>query len=461
ALLWMQQQLDIAFTDLENTPLHQTAWIKLGVAHYFLFMKFHHLAMDGLGLYRLREYFHQLYACLVNGSDTSWLRDLPQYRPEMLRHTPDNGIGCGALFEPGEIVTPAVSFNYLGQFDIGDTEQQTAQPWHFVSEDCGVLISPNNNDDLLLNINGAVQAGVLKFDVVSRLSKTQTSRFTEALKAALQAVIEQTQLAAIDGGIKTFSDFKKIGEITHWVTESPLAGAPIFVLPPGGAGGESYLDNIVSELTEKKLVLMNNLYTHEDLSNEASKKYYSYETLAKQYIKVIKKEQSSGPYHLFGWSFGAVLAIEIMRQLEQQGDAVAHIILVDPYINYPKVVRELGFTKSYSQTQTLPDKINRCHSITEKKFHTKAKITFFKTTKEVELTLEDREEVPEGMTREALDEVFAIGDYYLKTRDNYISDFVVGDNFELIGISSCHNTWVFNDQDVAIVANKISEAISA
>ncbi|PCK03892.1 MAG: hypothetical protein COA42_19605, partial [Alteromonadaceae bacterium] len=380
---------------------------------------------------------------------------------EMLRHIPDKGLGFGALFEPGEIVTPAIRFNYLGQLDVGGAEQQAAQPWQFAAEDCGVVISPDNHDDLLLNINGAVQTGVLRFDVVSRLSRGQTSRFIAAFEAALQAVIEQTQLTAIDGGIKTYSDFKQIGEITHWVTASPLEATPVFVFPPGGGGGESYIDNIVSELADKRLVLMNNFYTHEALANDASKQYYSYETLAKQYIKVIKKEQPNGPYHLFGWSFGAVLAIEVMRQLEQHGDTVAHIILVDPYINYPKVVSELGFTKSYSQTQTLPDKINRCYEITDKKFHSKAQITLFKAMKDVQYTPEELEDLPEGMTKESVDESLAIGAYYVKTRDNFIGDFVVSEQLEVINISTCHNTWVFNEQDVAIVANKIAETMEA
>ncbi len=76
--------------------------------------------------------------------------------------------------------------------------------------------------------------------------------------------------------------------------------------------------------------MSNNLYHERYLKNDNSKNYYTYQTLATQYIKYIKKIQSKGPYELFGWSFGGVLAFEIARQLENNGDNIAKISLVDP-----------------------------------------------------------------------------------------------------------------------------------
>jgi thioesterase domain-containing protein len=40
--------------------------------------------------------------------------------------------------------------------------------------------------------------------------------------------------------------------------------------------------------------------------------------------------QPAGPYRLGGWSFGALVAVEMAGQLEAQGEAVAELALVDP-----------------------------------------------------------------------------------------------------------------------------------
>ncbi|WP_319924892.1 non-ribosomal peptide synthetase, partial [Xenorhabdus littoralis] len=75
---WIQQQVDtpINFPD-EN--LYQASLIFITDNKYYFFTKFHHIIVDGLSLFRLHQYIHQLYSCLKKGTSTVWLSEIPQY----------------------------------------------------------------------------------------------------------------------------------------------------------------------------------------------------------------------------------------------------------------------------------------------------------------------------------------------------------------------------------------------
>ncbi|MEV7323447.1 amino acid adenylation domain-containing protein [Streptomyces sp. NPDC093970] len=53
--------------------------------------------------------------------------------------------------------------------------------------------------------------------------------------------------------------------------------------------------------------------------------------LAADYLAEIRAVQPSGPYHLLGWSFGAVTAHEIAVKLQAEGEEVAFLALLDGY----------------------------------------------------------------------------------------------------------------------------------
>lgn len=59
---------------------------------------------------------------------------------------------------------------------------------------------------------------------------------------------------------------------------------------------------------------------------------FEWETVEEQarlYINDIKAVQPNGPYLIGGWSFGAVVAFEVVRQLEAQGDKVGFFAAID------------------------------------------------------------------------------------------------------------------------------------
>ena len=55
------------------------------------------------------------------------------------------------------------------------------------------------------------------------------------------------------------------------------------------------------------------------------------EGLAARYIEGMKEFQPSGPYRMAGYSFGAILALEIAQQLRASGETVETLFLLDPF----------------------------------------------------------------------------------------------------------------------------------
>ena len=58
----------------------------------------------------------------------------------------------------------------------------------------------------------------------------------------------------------------------------------------------------------------------------------SLKQMAEDYCKMIRSIQPEGPYHLLGWSLGGTLVAMMAALLEADGQAVAFLGLVDPYI---------------------------------------------------------------------------------------------------------------------------------
>jgi len=53
------------------------------------------------------------------------------------------------------------------------------------------------------------------------------------------------------------------------------------------------------------------------------------EAMASDYVQAIRGYQPNGPYWLTGWSMGGVIAYEMARQLQQQGQQIAMLALID------------------------------------------------------------------------------------------------------------------------------------
>ncbi|WP_302475267.1 non-ribosomal peptide synthase/polyketide synthase [Pseudomonas koreensis] len=58
----------------------------------------------------------------------------------------------------------------------------------------------------------------------------------------------------------------------------------------------------------------------------------SLESMASDYVAQIREQQPQGPYHLLGWSLGGTLAMLMAAQLEQAGQQVKFVGLVDSFV---------------------------------------------------------------------------------------------------------------------------------
>jgi pimeloyl-ACP methyl ester carboxylesterase len=52
--------------------------------------------------------------------------------------------------------------------------------------------------------------------------------------------------------------------------------------------------------------------------------------MAAAHVATIQEHTPHGPYYLGGYCIGAIVAIEIARQLAEQGEKVIHLLLIDP-----------------------------------------------------------------------------------------------------------------------------------
>jgi amino acid adenylation domain-containing protein len=72
--------------------------------------------------------------------------------------------------------------------------------------------------------------------------------------------------------------------------------------------------------------------------NGASPLAETIDEMASDYIKQIRRIQPNGPYHLLGWSFGGNVVHNMAAQLEEQGESVALLALLDSYPDYAQRV---------------------------------------------------------------------------------------------------------------------------
>jgi pyochelin synthetase len=66
--------------------------------------------------------------------------------------------------------------------------------------------------------------------------------------------------------------------------------------------------------------------------DDSSLEHGSIAEMAREYAGIIRQQQAEGPYHLMGWSMGGVIAVNVAGQLEQQGQRVEFVGLVDSFL---------------------------------------------------------------------------------------------------------------------------------
>ncbi|KAF0849677.1 polyketide synthase Pks13 [Nocardia caishijiensis] len=91
---------------------------------------------------------------------------------------------------------------------------------------------------------------------------------------------------------------------------------PVFVFHPAGG------NTLVYEPLMKRLPADTPVYGFERAEG-------SIEERAREYLPELRKIQGNGPYVLYGWSLGAVLALQVAQLLREEGADVRHVGLID------------------------------------------------------------------------------------------------------------------------------------
>ncbi|HEY0737559.1 MAG TPA: amino acid adenylation domain-containing protein, partial [Herpetosiphonaceae bacterium] len=265
------------------------------------------------------------------------------------RRVPHNGLGYGALrgvYGSAAAPLPTTSFNYLGRFDTGTAAEQPRAPhagarWSLDLALAGVSRAPEDRhaSDGALDVTMRVSGGQLVVEVDSRLAQADTERFSAELKVQLEAIIAHTSAVAatIQAPTPRFTTraAPRADDFDPYILVNEHATGPVlFVLPPGEGGAESYLNNLARQLPGIRLVLFNNVHLHRPMP--------SFEAIAQYYLPYIRQLQPAGPYHVLGWSFGGVLALELAVQLTRAGDEIANLILIDSLFNVTQAAAALG-----------------------------------------------------------------------------------------------------------------------
>ncbi|WP_055698439.1 non-ribosomal peptide synthetase [Streptomyces silaceus] len=108
-------------------------------------------------------------------------------------------------------------------------------------------------------------------------------------------------------------------------------GTPLFCVHP--AGGEAIGFRHLAARSELRSPLYALQTPPTASADGAPHEDQSVEALAARYLKAIRTVAPTGPYLLLGWSMGGLVAFEMARLLEQQGERTAMLFLVESYLS--------------------------------------------------------------------------------------------------------------------------------
>ncbi|HEU4325811.1 MAG TPA: amino acid adenylation domain-containing protein [Roseiflexaceae bacterium] len=142
------------------------------------------------------------------------------------------------------------------------------------------------------------------------------------------------------------------------ITASPLVALqphgdrpPLFLVHPSGGGAFCYLPLAAALGQEQPLYAFQS-----PALAEAEPQPRRVHELAAQYLALLRERQPEGPYRLGGWSFGGLVAYEMARLLEAEGQAVALLALLDarPADPSTELPDDLSLLIAFAQDLGLP-----------------------------------------------------------------------------------------------------------
>jgi pimeloyl-ACP methyl ester carboxylesterase/acyl carrier protein len=101
---------------------------------------------------------------------------------------------------------------------------------------------------------------------------------------------------------------------------------PIFCLPPASGLGWTYVGLLRDVCRDRPIYAL-----QESSAAEETSYWNSIDAAAQYYITLMKAVQPAGPYHLLGWSFGGMVAHAVACRLQERGDMIALLCMLDIY----------------------------------------------------------------------------------------------------------------------------------
>ncbi len=98
------------------------------------------------------------------------------------------------------------------------------------------------------------------------------------------------------------------------------------------------------------------------------------EEMARKYIEKMKSVQAKGPYYIAGWSYGGIIAFEMVEQLEQQGECIGFLGLIDsppPHMELREraakfnIESELNFIEHYSIGIEIKKRLKKVNELSQ------------------------------------------------------------------------------------------------
>ena len=151
----------------------------------------------------------------------------------------------------------------------------------------------------------------------------------------LQALFESPKLADLAARIAAPADSASSSRLVPLTGSGTGTGLPPVFCWPGLGGYPMNLRHLAHALDTKRQFF--GVQAHG--LNPGDSVYPTIGEMAAADIEQIKRIQPDGPYTLYGYSFGARVAFEATRQLEQAGDSVEQLLLLCP--GNPRIAQDV------------------------------------------------------------------------------------------------------------------------
>jgi len=184
----------------------------------------------------------------------------------------------------------------------------------------------------------------------SLLAITFVSRLhDQGIKLSLQQVFENPTIEEMATAISsTGPDSTSINDDSIAMIQPKGDAHPLFAIPP--ASGILFPYFHLAHLLGPDRPFLG---LRDPALEPNTKPFTSVEAYATHYTSAIRRVQPTGPYHLIGWSLGGTIAFEMARQLEEHGESVKFLGMIDTRIPEPDLIGLPAKIRTIAQRLTV------------------------------------------------------------------------------------------------------------